>query len=265
MHKFTKLIERSYIKSLTYRSEVFLWLILDLLPLFVMMLVWINIYQHQTSVAGYTLSTILFYYFLTAVINGVTGSHFETWRVQEIREGKIDFYLTRPLTYLTELLLRDIGGKFFYLTISLPIFMLFGLFLFLFANVSFPLPTLSNLFIFFLLLLSTYLIEFSLAALIVMYGFWNEHSEGLEHFKWIVITLVSGLMIPFAMMPIWLRNIVNFLPFKYMYAIPIGVIQDTYTVTPFDVIYILGFLFALLLTVRFVWQRAQYQYSSQGG
>jgi ABC-type uncharacterized transport system permease subunit len=39
-------------------------------------------------------------------------------------------------------------------------------------------------------------IQFLIALWIVLLGFWFEGSSGLEHFKWIVLSLFSGAMIP---------------------------------------------------------------------
>lgn len=265
MKKSRELIKRAYIKSIAYRSEVLLWLFLDSVPLLVLILIWLNIYQNQTQVAGYSLSQMLQYYFLVTIIAGLASTHFESWRVKEIREGKIDFFLTRPLGYLRELFLHDVGGKFLYLTLALPAFLLIYWLLTSFLPIDFPQLKWLSLLIFGFLIITTYLIEFFMATLVVLAGFWFERAEGLEHFKWIIVALLSGWMIPIAAMPDWLGQLVMKLPFKYMYAVPIGIIQGNWQLTATDFLYIGGFIFSLLILVRLVWNKAQYKYASHGG
>lgn len=266
MHKALELIKRSYIKSLTYRSEVAIYLLLHIIPLITMFAIWRSIYANQAQIKGYSLAMMLQYYFLATIIGGITGTHFEQWRVREIREGKIDFFLTRPLSYLKELLLCEIGGKGLYLTFALPFFLsVLWLTSFNLGLSLFPTASWTQWLIFISLLFIGHLVDFSLATIIVLSGFWFEHAEGGEHFKWILIGLFGGWLIPIPLMPAWLRSIVTALPLKYTYAVPIGVIQGTMNLGVQDLIYIVGFLLGLWLIIKLMWRHAQYQYSSHGG
>lgn len=263
--KSIELIKRSYIRSLAFRSEIILWLFLHTIPLVTIFAIWNSIYIGQNEIKGYSLAMILQYYFLTTVIDGFTSTHFESRRVKEIREGKIDFFLIRPLSYLKELLLRDMGGKVLYLTLALPFFL--GIFFIIShnTNASFPSASPSQWLIFIGLLATGYLIEFLAATIVVMSGFWLENAEGGEHFKWILLSLFSGWMIPIPLMPAWLQKIVNFLPLKYVYAKPIGVIQGTESLFIHDILYIIAFLVFLWLIVKILWHKSIYKYSSHGG
>jgi ABC-2 type transport system permease protein len=265
LNLYSEVIKRAYIKAIAYRSEVFLWIALDTLPMMVVLLVWVSMYNDGQSYVGYNLSAILQYYFLVAVINGMTSAHFESWRTQEIRDGKIDYFLIRPFAYPLEILLRDIGGKLFYLTFSLPFFAAVFLLISTLGHVSLPTLALVPSLTFVCLLLTTYTIEFLIARLIVYTGFWLHYTEGLEHFKWATITLFSGWMIPVVMMPHWLATIVTALPFKYMYSVPIGVIQGTRSLSVSDITYLGLFISGLLALNAWVWHHAQYRYSSSGG
>lgn len=265
MNKYWQLIQRSFMASVAYRAEVILWLLLDTFPLFILFFIWLSIFQSQTEVANFSLGTITEYYLLVTLIDALSSTHFENWRVEEIRAGKIDFYLIRPLSYLKELLLRDLGGKLFYISFSLPFFGLVFLLISQLAHLTFSQITWLQLVIFVLLIIINYLIQFFIASMIVMVGFWFEYAEGLEHFKWLLVTLLSGWMIPVVMMPSWLQAVVNALPFKYLFAVPVAVIQENYWLTGGDWLYLGLFGLGLALATHLVWNKAKLAYSSHGG
>ncbi len=264
MRRYFALIQLWFIKALEYRAELVVWAILTLLNTVILLAIWISVFRGQTSVNGYQVGQIMQYFLLVTVINGVTASHFEGWRSQEVREGKIDHYLTKPISYPLQVLLADIGNRLFYLTLILPItFLVYYVFSLSFnlGTVAFT-PLVIAQFIF--LLGVGYLIEFSCAMIAVLLSFWFEGAEGLEHFKWITISLFSGFMIPLEFMPGWLRSAVDILPLKYMYAIPIQVIQQRVTLRITDFMYIFFFLAVIFFFQRWLWQKATAKYTSSG-
>ncbi len=263
--KYVARIKFGFIRSLSFRTEMVGWVILSIIPNLILFFIWSSVYGNQISVQGYDLGQLLQYFFLVMVINGVTGSHFEHWRAIEIRNGKIDFFLTRPFSYPLEILFSDIGSKIFYSLLSLPIFFIsYYVLSFSFSLATFSIPFLSFI-QFFIFLLFAYCVEFCFALLAVFLSFWFEGAEGLEHFKWITITVFSGSMVPLAFMPVWLQNVINALPFKYMYAIPVSIIQQKASLQTHDMIYMSGTLLFLILLLQFVWGHAVKKYASSGG
>lgn len=265
MRAYLELSKRAFINSITYRSELFLWLILDSIPFIVLLFVWVAIYQGRSEISTYGLAEISQYYWIVLIINSLTSSHFESYRVQQIRDGKIDFYLIRPLSYMAEIFFVFIGNKLFYFVGSLPFFLIVYTILSQYLDLGIFAPSPENLLIFSVLLLAGLLIEFFFGLIIVLLGFWFEYSEGLEHFKWISVSLFSGSLFPVALMPQWLATITQALPFKYMYAVPIGVVQGKLSLTLSDVVYVLMFLGGLLAISLITWHYAKKQYSSAGG
>jgi ABC-2 type transport system permease protein len=263
--KYIYRIQQSIIRSFEYRAELVGWIILSILPNVILLLVWQNIYSSHDTLAGYDLSSILQYYLISTLIGGITASHFENKRSIEIRQGKIDYHMTRPLPYPTEILLADIGGKIVYNAMALPsFFACFWLLSFVFplGSLTFDIANVSQ---FVLLLFFGYCVEFCMALIAVLLTFWFEGADGLEHFKWMLITILSGAMIPFAFMPKWLLSIINVLPFKYMYAFPISVLQHRAVIGVNDLLYMAATVIGLYLILSALWKRAMYKYTSAGG
>lgn len=265
MSKIFSRLKAGYIQTLAYRSEVFLWLLLDSIPVIVTIFVWISIYSNKTSIEGYSLSNIVNYFVLVLIINSVSASHFEQFRVEQIRMGKIDYFLTRPFSYIQEILVGHIAGKIFYITASMPFFFIMISIINYFFSLQFPIFTLLSFSTFFLLLMFAFAVEFILGLIIVLLGFWFEGSDGLEHFKWIIVTLFSGWLIPIPMMPEWLKSITLALPFKYMYAVPIETALYQSSITGIDLIVMLLSLITLTGVSSLLWKYAKFQYASAGG
>ncbi len=224
-----------------------------------------TIYQGTSQIHSYSISDIVLYYFIVALIQTVSSTHFEGWRIEEIKNGKIDGYLLRPFSYLKEIVITDMAKRMFSLLIFLPIYFAFFSFTQLSVPVTLPTIQLGSLFFFLLLLGFAYIVELCIGLIIVLLGFWFEGSQGLEHFKWIVITLLSGSMIPLEFLPPWLKEITVKLPFQYMYSIPISILQGRYVFKLSDASVIGVSTLFLLSSVSFLWKRAMYRYASSGG
>lgn len=265
IRRWLRIISLWFSKAFEYRAELLIWAFLTIFNTAIYLCIWITLFSGESSVLGYSLGQILHYYIIATIINGVTASHFEGWRGAEIREGKIDHYLTKPIPYPTQVLLADIGNRLTYVTIILPLCILMYAGYHHFFQLD--LPSIQPLiFIQFLgLVVFGYLVEFSFAMIAVMITFWFESGEGLEHFKWIIMSIFSGYLIPVEFMPSWLRVAVEALPFKYVYSVPIQILQGKAQLKLFDVFYIFAFMGLLYLVQTIFWRLAVKKYTSAGG
>jgi len=265
MQKYWVITRQMIIRTLEFRSEIVVWILLDTIPFLVMFLIWNQLFSQQQTIRGLTLSQTIHYYLLVALISGFISSHFEEWRSDEIRNGKIDFFITRPLSYINEILFKELGGKLVYLAVFIPLYLLF----FFASSYFFDVPGLNlgwqQLSLSLMLLGIGYIFSFVLALWIVLGTFWLEGSEGLKHFKWVTEAIFSGSLLPVVFMPDWLQRVVNILPFKYLYAVPIGVIQQTYQFSTGDGLYLFGLIISMIVITSIIWSKALYQYSSVGG
>lgn len=65
----------------------------------------------------------------------------------------------------------------------------------------------------------SYLIELIIGIL----AFYTTSSWGLQCFKQAFMSFFSGALIPIELMPIWLQNIANIMPFKSMIYFPVSI------------------------------------------
>lgn len=265
LKKYLAIYRYMFIRSLQFRTELMIYVVLDVLPFFILLFVWQAVFENKTEINSFTLPQITQYYFLVMLVERMTSTYFENWRSEEIRKGKIDYFLTRPFSYFNEIFSKDIGGKLVSLIISLPGL---GLAFFLISFVV-PVAPLSvaphQLTIFLIFMAIGYCMQFMIAFWIVLLTFWFEGSSGLEHFKWITVSLFSGSMIPITFMPEWLQTLYHYLPFKFIFAVPITYLQGSLQLST-QLLLELGVSLALMaLLSRVLWKRALYQYASAGG
>lgn len=267
--KYSTIITKSFLRTIEYRAEIFIWVLLSVLPFLVLLLVWQSIFGQSGEIHSFSLAKIIQYYLLVMIIRRVTVAHFENRATQRIREGKIDYLLTKPISYSKMLFMEKIGDRFSELIFSSPVLFLL-IFISVSANQNFqditPLfQKISQLFTFSTLLIISYIVEWFLAYITVLFAFWYENASGLQHFKTLTITILGGSMMPIPFMPEWLKNLVNHLPFKYLYSVPIAVIQDGYRLNAQDWSSLTVFLLSLLVISQLIWKKGIQKYTSAGG
>ncbi len=242
-----------------------LWLFLDIFPTLVLLTVWISIYAGHNSIRGISLASLAQYYLLIALFNSLTEVHFERQRVQEIREGKIDYFLTRPLPYLLEIVIGVIGNKLSYILFTLPFTLLLWLVVSQFMPIAPFSLSASQIGVGLVMLLMAFFLQLLMGITIVLLGFWFEGSEGLEHFKWLFTSVLGGTLAPLALLPGWLQSVINTLPFQYVYVVPVSLWQGTRQLQMSDIVYLLIVLTLGVAGVWTLWRSAVHRYSSAGG
>lgn len=265
MKKYLAFFRLSLMTDLQFRAETVLWLLMDLIPYVTMIFIWQAIYRGAATIQDYSLVQVMQYYVMVAMIDRLTAVHFESWRAEQIRDGKIDFHLIRPFSYLLEIYISNLASKFFAFCLFLPVL---GMLVFIinFFIPGFSLPDFfANAPQFLVVLFAAHLIQFIFGLWIVLLTFWLEGSNGLEHFKWVTVALFSGSIMPVIFLPELMRQVVELLPFKYLFVVPIMLLQGQYRLVPFDYLYMTGVILGMLALTAFIWKKARLQYSSVGG
>ncbi len=251
--RYLEIIRFKITRMLVFRTEMAIWIVLSCLPFAILFLIWQELFAGQSIVNGYSLSDITSYYLISLFLMNLTEVHFEGWRSEEVRLGRIDRFFTKPFDYITEIVLGESVGKLLYGLLFLPVFGAFTVLAVHTVGATLPQLSLISILSFICLALVAYTIQLCFGMLITFLTFWFEGAQGLEHFKMLTITLLSGTLMPLEFLPDWLQTLTNLLPFKYLYAVPIGVLQGKYTIQTVDAAHILFTVGMLIGAVRLVW------------
>ncbi len=234
------------------------------LKLLILYLIWKFVYASTNTIQDYTFEDIITYYFLlnifeTAIVPvGITAYQVFT----DINTGNLNMYLTKPICYPLYLFCTKIGCFFWGITSGL-------IFLYLSKTIiQIKLPV--NIANFALSLLNVFL------GLVIMYclfftvgelTFWVKNILTLRDNLWNIIKLLSGQILPITFFPEIVGKLSRWLPFQYIYYVPISIFQGRYTWA--QAIKYLGFqiiwITILLIIMIVLWVIGVRKYESQGG
>lgn len=249
--------------QLEYPAEIYYWLFLTLIPLFVMSYLWLTVYQQNQVVGNFDLSSMITYYFLAMIINRF-NAHTAFWIAEMIQRGTFSGLLIRPFSFLPYVFIRTMSRKFISFGISLPI--IFLVFLLLKEYIIFPPAVFYTLAFLISLLLSITIFVF-LGFILGLVSFWTLEVGSLFYFYYTLIGFLGGEVLPLSFFPRSFAIVLNFLPFKFLFYFPISVYlgRISYSETVLGIIVASGWLLAAYLFYKLVWFFGLRRYSSFGG
>jgi ABC-2 type transport system permease protein len=245
-----------------YMGTAALRLIQYPIKLVVVYFLWKAVYSAAQDRLPLDFATLAAYYAATLLIGQMYSFYRVTRQTEaDIRTYSIDLHLCRPVVYWMKPAAPLILGVLGYFALALP----FGLLVFWLLGL--PLPSLGG----FLTALSILAVGIPLRFLIWyvmgLTAFWTEETGGLQSlFGWIE-SLLSGALIPLALLPGGFVKVVAWLPFQGYVSLPVeaalGMVGPEQLVTRLLVVAAWTVLLGLLASV--VWRQGRRYYQSGGG
>lgn len=263
MKKYISLARAEWLDALNNRGEIFLWILLELFPVFIMSSLWLSNKNGAISL-GYSSAQLITYYIVVLLISRLTNHYFDQSTQDEIRQGTFSRFLVKPLSFPSAFIAPSIGGKLYH-------------FIFLFAPIilvtSFVLkgfviyPTLANGILFILSIVAAFLLQYALSVMITSVAFYLEQASAFMHVKWVLENVAGGYVIPISIYPAWAQSILNYLPFKYLYFIPAQIYLGKYSNQESLVQLSISFcwVFILVFLSHQFWKKGVIRYSGVGG
>lgn len=179
----------------------------------------IALYQTRGEVGGYTLADALAFTFITQGMAALVGL-WAWWPIAEtVQTGEVATDLSRPYDYQLAWLAQDYGRALFQLVARSTPPLVVGMIVF---GVSLPTDPLIWLATVPSLILAV-AVSFGWRFCLNLTAFWWIDHRGIAGISLLVAVLFSGFMLPLAMWPDGIREVVYLLPFSAMVAIPIDV------------------------------------------
>jgi ABC-2 type transport system permease protein len=179
----------------------------------------IALYQSRGEVGGYTLTDALAFTFITQGIAALMAL-WGPWPIAEsVQTGEVASDLSRPYDYQFAWLAQDYGRAAFQLIArSTPPFIV-GMIAFDIALPTDPLIWLSAI----PSVMLAIAVSFGWRFCLNLVTFWIVDHRGISGLSMLTTTFLSGFLVPLAMWPDGIREVVWLLPFASMVAIPIDV------------------------------------------
>jgi ABC-2 type transport system permease protein len=250
-------------EQLQYRASNYMYMLGMVAEPVIYLVVWSTIaIQQGGSVGGYTPGAFAAYYIVWTLVRNINIVFTPYGWEDRIREGRLSAQLLRPLFPIVEDLGFFLGWKPVVVLLWLPI----ALFLSLVFRPELS-PSLLQVGVFAVSLLGAYLIRSLNQSSLGLITFWTTRVGPIFQLYIAAELLLSGRLVPMTLMPVWVQNLANFLPFQWTFGFPIEALVGHLTNDQ-----LLGGLLAQLfwivvgsVLVRVVWRFAIRRYSAVSG
>lgn len=258
-------IRTAFLKMLAYRLRYYTGILTYLLFVSVHYFIWQAVFQAHGGgeINGYTFTQMVTY----VSIGWITRSFYFSNTDEEIddlvRTGQIGIYLLRPVDLQAMMLSQAVGDCLFRLIFFAPPIAIVTLICF---PVSLP-PTWFDGILFLTATAFGFLVLALINFIIGMFAFWFKSIDGMIRAKYYIVQLFSGLLIPVAFFPEWMRSVIDVLPLKMIAFVPLQFYLGK--IPPADAWKILAqqfvWVFILLICGRLMWRIVLRKLTIQGG
>jgi ABC-2 type transport system permease protein len=219
MKAYLALLRGSYMVGLIYRFGFLFSIAGNVIYMSVTYFLWRSIYQGRETLRGLTFDETYIYVALGSAVFILLKTYVDWQMAFEIREGTIATYLTKPIDLQFYELCSSSGFSLMTLTaITVPTILLM---VFVF-HIEIPLGI--GLALFPLSLLLAYLLSFCFDYFVGLLGFYTESVWGLSITKEIIVTVLSGALIPLPFFPDAIQKVLLWLPFQAIYYTPLTMV-----------------------------------------
>lgn len=255
-------LKTSLAQMFQYRVGMAIYMIGRIIEPIIYLVVWTTVASSRGGqVGGYTPEAFAAYYIVLMIVNQFTF----TWIMHEyeyrVRSGALSAVLLKPIHPIHSDIADNIGYKVLMSVIIFPATLIVGA-LFRPAFV-FQL----DLFLFFLIsLLLAYLLRFFIEWTVALVSFWTTRNEAFNQIYFLIGLFLTGRIAPLSLLPEWLRQTGDALPFQWMVAFPVELLLGRLSgpeITHGLTMQIAWVGFGLVLH-RVVWWRGIRKYSAVG-
>ena len=243
------------------RINIFGWFLCGLIPSLLLTFVWFSILGERQSINGFTKGDFAVYYLFITVGWYIVGGTFGLSTGRKIKNGMINTTLLKPYDVVFGQCIEEQARKVISFFLSLPIVAL--VVFFLRDTIHIHLSTGQAVLLVASLILGG--INFALIqGLVGISAFWITEVWPLDHLRSILLSLFGGLLVPLALMPPAVRFIGDFLPFKYMFYVPVSILLSKSSNPHLDIgiqVLYIGILFGVY---KLVWNLGIRKYEAIG-
>lgn len=214
----TALIASTWMSWMQYRSFFFILAFGWMVPPLVSLFVWLAATAGE-PIGGYTPGEFVSYYLTLVLVNQITYSQANWTMGDVIREGSLNFWLTKPMPAIWNLISSEAAGKTVTLVFVFPIVVILALVL---------RPELDSSFLHAMLALTSLALAWALRFLwgywLALLAFWSSRADGLLAVQDALVFVFSGILAPVALLPGNLERLARTLPFHYMVGFPVEIL-----------------------------------------
>lgn len=266
MKKYVTVFNLGLQNTFVYRWNYFLRAVFGLIPLAGTVFLWRAVFiERGGGMHGYDYGAMIYYYLLTILVSNLVTPTEDEWQIAaDIRDGQINSFLTKPLSYLAYRFSLFLSSRLVYTIVTiLPIAVIFYVF-----RGYITLPRDAGTWAISLVSLAlAAAMQFFITYSLAMMAFWLLEISTIVFIVYSFEYFLGGQMFPVDIMPAAVQAVMKWLPFYYELFCPIAIFLGR--LRGAEMIGALAIQIAwVLLTwaiARLMWRRGLGHYQAVGG
>ena len=219
MKKYLYIIKTQIIKRLTYAFDVYGNILVQTIIMITSAFFWKALYKDGGTAGGVNVDSMLVYIIMSSVLSVLLITNVEKRIEQSVQKGTVATDMMKPVSLFGIYFAEDIGTIIALILQNILPILLIGSLLIKVPKMA----DLRDLPLFVLSVLLSFFINWFLAALFGMMAFSAVNIDALIQVKKHLIRLISGSIIPLWFFPDPIANVLKFLPFPYIYQLPLSI------------------------------------------
>lgn len=264
--KYKVIVHNSIQTSLTYRFQFFSGMFILIVPFFIRICLWKLAYASNGTgeIQDYTYSEMFAYNVSAMLFAYLNTTYFQYETAGEIKDGSLSRYLVKPIDHMLYWGSRLAGDKFIHVIYS---FIFVGVSGIIFGDSLQGYLVWSNVPFTMIAVVFSVILNFLIYYLISLAAFWFLEISSFFSALTLIISLLSGEIIPIDVMPDVVEKVLNVLPFSYSVYFPVQVLLGRQALPEifFRLAVQIVWIGVLVLAGRAVWHIGIGKYESVGG
>ena len=261
---FFKFASVTFQKQITYRFDYFMGILNGFLYVFIFTSVWRALFSQSDNAvqSGFTLNGMITYAVMAMVIR-ISFTQDDAVIYRKVQDGSVSIDLIRPVSFFFMNLAEAAGYSLFhFFARSVPI-LIISFFLF---EIEIPLEP-ARLFAFALSALFGYLILFLVNFAVGLLAFWFVEIFPFMLFKYGLLTLFGGGIVPVDFFPEVLKVVINLLPFQQILYVPTVILTGHAPLSTLPGLLSTQFVWVVFMTMlsKTMWGAGRNKLVVQGG
>lgn len=252
--------------TFVYRWNYLLRAVFGLIPLAGTIFLWRAIFKEPGGgMHGYDYGSMIYYYLLTIVVSNLVTPTEDEWQIaSDIREGQINSFLTKPLSYLAYRFSIFLSGRLVFTLVTIPpMLLIFALF---WKYMTAP-ESIVTVACALLSMVMAALMQFFITYSLAMMAFWILEISTVVFIVYSFEYFLGGQMFPIDIMPTDVQAVMKWLPFYYELFCPIAIFLERLRgAAMFEALLIqAGWVSVTFGIAHLMWKRGLGHYQAVGG
>lgn len=219
MSAYLYLMKMRVLTFLAYRFETFSSIVSNIIIMFATVFFWKVAYNGTSSYSGVDEKQMITYSIVAILLGTVFDFSVENIVNERVREGEVAVDFIKPVNVFGMYFAQDVGNIFCnIMQKAMPLILI------VLACNFVPMPkSMGSLLLFLASCVQSALILWFLSAIVGLSSFWIIELGPLSYVKNTMVRILSGSIIPIWFFPQAFQKVLDYLPFVYIYQLPLGI------------------------------------------